>query len=109
MDVALNKATNAYRQASSIIGKGGIAGGDSIGDGSAPQGANFSELVSEGLEEARGAGYNSEIVSTKALANKAELTDLVSSITNAELTLNTVVGVRDKIINAYQEILRMPI
>ncbi|NBX04163.1 MAG: flagellar hook-basal body complex protein FliE, partial [Alphaproteobacteria bacterium] len=40
---------------------------------------------------------------------KVDLTDLVTAVSSAELTLNTVVAVRDKVINAYQEIIRMPI
>jgi flagellar hook-basal body complex protein FliE len=35
--------------------------------------------------------------------------DVVTAITSAEVTLQTVVAVRDKMIQAYQEILRMPI
>lgn len=107
MDVSLSKAANAYKLASNIAGQGGVAGGDMVGE--APKGPSFTELVSEGLDDARKTGYGSEIVSTKALVNKAELTDLVNSVTNAELTLNTVVAIRDKVINAYQDILRMPI
>ena len=107
MDITLSKATNAYKQASNI--GGGISGGDMVSGAEQPSGPNFSELVSEGLNEARATGYQGEAISSKALANKTELTDLVSAMTNAELTLNTVVAVRDKIIGAYQDILRMPI
>lgn len=104
MDISLSKAANAYKQASNI---GTTA--ENLADTAAPAGPNFSDMVSEGLENARSTGYKTEAVSTKAIVNKAELTDLVSSVTNAELTLNTVVAVRDKIIGAYQDILRMPI
>ena len=34
---------------------------------------------------------------------------LVQTIAEAELTMNTVVAIRDKVVEAYQEILRMPV
>jgi len=34
---------------------------------------------------------------------------VVTAVANAQHTLETVVAVRDKVLNAYQEILRMPI
>jgi flagellar hook-basal body complex protein FliE len=110
MDVSLSKAAAAYKIADAMGVKGGITGGDQVAlqEDAAKQPA-FDQLVAEGLEQARGSGYKSEAVSTASLANKAELHELVGAISNAELTLNTVVAVRDKMIGAYQEILRMPI
>jgi flagellar hook-basal body complex protein FliE len=35
--------------------------------------------------------------------------DVVTAVSNAEMTLQTVVAVRDRVLNAYQEIMRMPI
>ena len=44
-----------------------------------------------------------------AIAGEADVTDVVMAVTNAETTLQTVVAVRDRVMAAYQEILRMPI
>ena len=38
-----------------------------------------------------------------------ELTDIVQAVNNAEIALQTVVAVRDRVIDAYQQIIRMPI
>jgi flagellar hook-basal body complex protein FliE len=43
------------------------------------------------------------------MAKKAELVDVVTAVTQAEITLETVTAVRDKVISAYQDIMRMPI
>ena len=40
---------------------------------------------------------------------KAELIDVVTSVAAAEASLETVMAVRDQVIAAYQEIMRMPI
>ena len=51
----------------------------------------------------------SEKMSVAAAAGKADIVDVVSSVTNAEVTLQAVVAVRDKVIEAYQDIMKMPI
>ena len=43
------------------------------------------------------------------VAGKAELVDVVTAISSAEASLETVMSVRDQVISAYQEIMRMPI
>lgn len=75
----------------------------------ASQGYGFTELVKEALNQSMATGYNAESVQLKALAGKAEMHELVTAVSTAELTLQTVVAVRDKVINAYQDIIRMPI
>ncbi len=41
--------------------------------------------------------------------NKVDLSTLVTSVASAELSLSTLVAVRDRVINAYQDIIKMPI
>lgn len=50
-----------------------------------------------------------ETASAQAVAGTASLPEVVQAITAAELTLQTVVAVRDRMMTAYQEIMRMPI
>lgn len=106
----ISKAAAAYNQTSGMGGSA-VKSADavSLGNESDNAGPSFSDLVSAGLENARSTGYTTEAVSTEALANKAELHDLVTAVSNAELTLNTVVAVRDRMVNAYQDIIKMPI
>jgi flagellar hook-basal body complex protein FliE len=48
-------------------------------------------------------------MSAKAVTGEADIVDVVQAVGNAEITLQTVVAVRDRVISAYQEIMRMPI
>lgn len=108
MDITLSKAAQAYKVASNMGGASkALDGAGSIDE--TPKASPFADLVAAGLEKARGTGYNTEATTTESLANKTELVDLVTAVSNAELTLNTVVALRDKMINAYQDVLRMPI
>ncbi|WP_207476436.1 flagellar hook-basal body complex protein FliE [Arenibaculum pallidiluteum] len=72
-------------------------------------GESFLDLVKNAAEGAIENIGQSEKVSAAAAVGKADLLDVVSALSNAEVTLQTVVSVRDKVVNAYQEIMRMPV
>lgn len=101
-----NAAMNAYKSATQM---GGAATPDvTVGDSSSSK-PRFDELVTESLSTAKSSAYQGEAISAKSLVGEAELHELVTSVTSAELTLNTVVAVRDRMVAAYQDILKMPI
>jgi len=72
-------------------------------------GQSFADMVREMAGETVDAVRQSEQVSTDALVGRADLNEVVMAVNNAELGLQTVVGIRDRIIQAYQDIMRMPI
>jgi flagellar hook-basal body complex protein FliE len=45
----------------------------------------------------------------RALAGKADVGQVVQAISAAETTLQATIAVRDRVVQAYQEIIRMPI
>jgi flagellar hook-basal body complex protein FliE len=69
----------------------------------------FAALLAENLSAAVEAGQRSEAAAGQAAVGAADLQDLVAAVNAAELSLQSVVAVRDRIIGAYQDILRMPI
>jgi flagellar hook-basal body complex protein FliE len=70
---------------------------------------NFGALVSNAVTEASGSVAHAEQLTAAAAAGEAELLDVVTAVSAAEISLETVVAVRDEVVRAYQEILRMPI
>lgn len=48
-------------------------------------------------------------VATGAMTGQVETHRLVQTIAEAEMAMETVVAIRDKVVEAYQEILRMPV
>ncbi len=72
-------------------------------------GSGFGEVLKNTLEQSVEAAKQSEAVSLKAIAGQADMQDVVLAISNAETALGTMVAVRDKVISAYQEIMRMSI
>lgn len=88
----------------------GMTGASGVADaGQAKAAGGFGEMLREALQNTVDASREAEAVSAKAAAGKADVTDVVTAVTNAEMALDTVVGIRDKVISAYQEIMRMPI
>jgi len=74
----------------------------------ARDGASFGDVLEQAAKESIGTLKKGEDMSALAAVGKADLSDVVQAVTNAEVTLQTVTAVRDKVLNAYQEILRMP-
>ena len=75
----------------------------------AAPGSSFADMVRGMVGNAVEAGHTAERVSGEALVGRADINDVVMAVTNAEVGLQTVVSIRDRIIEAYQEIARMPI
>ena len=92
-------AINAYSNSSNIANR------RSAGD----DGVSFSDFLREKAGESVDTLRKSEEMSARAVTGEADLTDVVQAVTAAEVTLQTVVSVRDRLVSAYQEILRMPI
>lgn len=69
----------------------------------------FGSFVGEALGNLSNALQGAENISSKALVNQADITDVVTSVSEAQLKLEAVMKLRDQGIAAYQDILKMPI
>jgi len=96
-------ASRAYQAAARAVkaNSGEAAGG--------ADGLDFGQMVKGAVDQATTATKNAEQLGMKAAAGRADIVDVVTAIAAAETTLETVISVRDQVIQAYQEILRMPI
>lgn len=68
----------------------------------------FAGLVRNAIEEAVRIGERSENLTVQGINERADVSKVVTAVAEAEVTLQTVVTVRDKVIEAYKEIIRMP-
>jgi len=69
---------------------------------------NFSNLVQGYLSQADQIGRTGEQMSIAGVTGQADLAQVATAVSEAEVTLQTVVAIRDKVVDAYKEILRMP-
>ncbi len=106
--MALTSITDAIA-AYSNAAKSVTGGASPTEEDTAAPGTDFASLLRDGAKAAIDASKNSEEMSKQALAGKADVRDVVAAVNNAELTLQTVIAVRDKVISAYNEILHMSI
>ena len=97
----ITSAIAAYANAGKITSPS-LASEGAGGDG-------FAELLKRAAGDAMGALKEGEAQSLQAVAGKADLTAVTAAVNNAEVTLQAVVAVRDRVIQAYQDISKMPI
>ena len=72
-------------------------------------GQDFSSFMKDATENSIETLKSGEAMSMKGSTGNADLNDVVSAINSAESTLQLVTTIRDKMIQAYQEVMRMPI
>ena len=107
MSTPFNAVAAAYSNASRLISDPGKT---SLGGlGGAGQGPDFAKLVSEGMQGVVDAGKVSDQLSLDLVNGKANVVDVVTAISQTELAMESMVAIRDKVISAYEEIMRMPI
>jgi flagellar hook-basal body complex protein FliE len=70
---------------------------------------SFGDMLKNSAQSAIQTMRAGEKAQAQAVTGTASLTDVVEAVTSAELTLQSVVAIRDKMIGAYQDIMRMPI
>lgn len=69
----------------------------------------FAGLVERAIAETGTSLKAGEAAAAQVAAGEASLVDVVTAISAAEVALETAIAVRNRVIEAYQEIMRMPI
>ena len=72
-------------------------------------GGGFSDFLADVVKNSVSTMKQGEQMASQQVAGQANIVDVVNSVNAAELTLDTVVAVRDKVVAAYQSIMSMPI
>ena len=97
-------AANAYASLAKITGAGGAAAAKPS------NGPDFGAVLKDALGSVMQAGRNSDSqTQTMVTTGKANVVDVVTAVAETETAIDAVVAVRDKVIQAYEEIMRMPI
>lgn len=84
-------------------------GGMSTGAAAPTAQPGFSEMLQNIMTETVQSTRAAETQMTMATQGQGNMIDVVTAISSAEASLETVIAVRDQVISAYQEIMRMPI
>ena len=108
MAVPFSVAKAAYGQTQQLVtNKDGLFNPtDKMGGSNTP---DFGQLVSDSLQGVVDAGKKSDALSADMVNGKANIVDVVTAVSQSELAIDSLVAVRDRVISAYEEIMRMPI
>lgn len=71
--------------------------------------SGFSSAISQALDQAVQSGHTADNKAMQALSGGGNLTDVVTALSHAEMTLQTATAIRDRMVQAYQDIIKMPI
>ena len=80
--------------------------GNTGGNGTTP---SFGSVLQNAVSNAVETGHTAETDALQAIAGQGSLTDVVTAVSRAELALQTATAVRDRVVQAYQDIMKMPI
>jgi flagellar hook-basal body complex protein FliE len=75
----------------------------------AGNGADFGTALQSALGSAIEAGQDADAQSVKAITQGGNVTEVATALARAELTLQTATAVRDRMLQAYQDIMRIQI
>jgi len=107
MQISASAAQSAYARAmqATSSGSGDDAGADpggvSVGD--------FGSVLSQAVNGAIQTGHAAEAQAAQGIAGGGDMTQIVASVSQAQLALQTTTVIRDRMVQAYQDIMRMSI
>lgn len=108
MAIGALDAVAAYGRSLKNLGAGG--GDGPVATEQANGGSNsFGSMIETMVSDAAGSLRIAEAESARQVAGKGDMIDVVTAIGAAETALDTVVAVRDRVVSAYSEIMRMQI
>jgi flagellar hook-basal body complex protein FliE len=102
-------AAGSYAKLARLTDPTAPLGKAGAGKSQAGEGESFGQLLKNVVNSVTDAGRASDAQTQTMAAGKANIVDVVTAVAETETAIDTVVSVRDKVIAAYEEIMRMPI
>jgi flagellar hook-basal body complex protein FliE len=83
-----------------------VTDGAGLGTSQSP---DFAKILSDTVQSVVNKGKASDQKTMDLVNGKANVVDVVTSVAQTEVAVQSMVAVRDRVISAYEEIMRMPI
>ncbi|HLV84501.1 MULTISPECIES: flagellar hook-basal body complex protein FliE [Devosia] len=108
INTTFNAAAAAYGNASRLINQAAKPATDLTA--LAPSGGqNFAEILASQVQGVVDTGKTSDKMAMDMVNGKANVVDMVTALSETEIAIESMVTIRDRVISAYEEIMRMPI
>jgi flagellar hook-basal body complex protein FliE len=104
-----NAAAAAYGNASRLINQAAKPNTDLTALTAPAGGNNFADILAQQVQGVVDAGRTSDAMAIDMVNGKANVVDMVTALSETEIAIESMVTVRDRVISAYEEIMRMPI
>ena len=98
-------AANAYAR---VQGQD-MSGVGADGDGLQGAGSSFGATLSQALAGVVNTGHAADAAAAKGISGEGNLTDVVMAVSKAQLALQSTTAIRDRVVQAYQDIMKMSI
>lgn len=72
-------------------------------------GTSFGDVLTQAVQDATGTMHAADAATEAAINGTGNVTEVVLAVARAELALQTTVAIRDRVVQAYQDVMRMPI
>ena len=99
-------AANAYANLARILDTGGAGKGSESGSGGGP---SFGAVLKDAINGVLDTGKKSDAQTVAMASGKANVMDVVTAVAETDVAVSTLVSVRDKVIAAYEDIMKMSI
>ncbi len=108
INTPFNAATAAYGNASRLINQAAKPTTD-LTASAASGGNSFADLLAQNVQGVVDQGKVSDQMAMDMISGKANVVDMVTALSETEMAIESMVTIRDRVISAYEEIMRMPI
>jgi flagellar hook-basal body complex protein FliE len=96
-------AANAYANLARVLENSGA------GKGTETNGASFAALLKDAVGSVMESGRKSDAQAVAMASGKANVMDVVTAVAETDVAVSTLVSVRDRVIQSYEDIMKMAI
>ena len=102
-------AANAYSTLAKLHDPSSLVKSATGSAAEGPDGGSFGSLLKNALGSLSQTARNTDAQAQAMAAGKSNIVDVVTAVAETEVAIDTLVSVRDRVINSYEEIMKMPI
>ena len=107
LSIGSSGVTGAYAKVQSGTSSTAV---DGVDDGaSGADGSGFGSTLQRALQDVVQTGREADTQAVQGISGEGNITDVVMAVSRAQLALQSTTAIRDRVVQAYQDIMKMPI
>ncbi len=100
-------AAGAYARVQGTAASSDLDGSDQ--EASAADASGFGSTLQRALQDVVQTGQDADTKTIQGISGESNITDVVMAVSRAQLALQSTVAIRDRVVQAYQDIMKMSI